>query len=363
MTPRVKICGITTPDLALSAAKAGADMIGLVHFAPSPRHLPLEAMALISEATPEGITRVALTVDADDATLAAIVEAAPDIIQLHGRETPDRARAIADRHGIAVLKAIGVAGAADVARAGAYGCDILFDAKPPKDATRPGGLGTAFDWSLLPQDGNFMLSGGLTPTTVAAAVTATRPNAVDVSSGVETDGAKDPAKMAAFVRAVRTAGITVERIDPESPIATAALSRYYGELAARFEGGFDVTLSRDPDRAALAPPHGAFLVATRDGAPIGCVALKGGDTPEVKRLWVAPEARGLGLATRLMAALEAEAAALGLTHLRLDTNNALPEAAALYARLGWREIERFNTDPYAHRFFEKRLTAAHNQPA
>ena len=148
----------------------------------------------------------------------------------------------------------------------------------------------------------------------------------------------------------------IEATDPRSPKARHCLEQYYAELAQRFPGGFEVSRSRDPDAADMIAPRGAFLVASVDGQPLGCVGLKGGgEIAEIKRLWVSPMARGQGLARRLMAAAEARARALGIALLRLDTNRALPEAAALYRRDGWTEIERFNDDPYAEVFFEKRL--------
>jgi phosphoribosylanthranilate isomerase len=201
--PLVKICGLTRPDIAAAAVAAGADMIGLVHFPPSPRHVPVAVAAEVADAA-RGAILVALTVDADDATLDALVEAVrPDALQLHGRETPARVREIAARHRLLVAKAHGIAAAADLA---SIGWDVLpvLDAKPPQDASRPGGHGAAFDWTLLaalPAGRPYMLSGGLTPENVAAAVAATRPYAVDVSSGVERDGAKDPSRIAAFIAA------------------------------------------------------------------------------------------------------------------------------------------------------------------
>lgn len=145
--------------------------------------------------------------------------------------------------------------------------------------------------------------------------------------------------------------------DPRGASARACLAAYYAELAARLPGGFDVGRSRDPDAADMIHPRGSFRVAHADGLPVGCVGLKrmAADWAEVKRLWVAPEARGLGLAHRLMAEIETDAHALGFTLLRLDTNSALGEAAAFYRRSGWREIERFNDDPYPDIFFEKAL--------
>ncbi|MDF0603508.1 helix-turn-helix domain-containing GNAT family N-acetyltransferase [Psychromarinibacter sp. C21-152] len=150
--------------------------------------------------------------------------------------------------------------------------------------------------------------------------------------------------------------IEIVAADPRADDARYCLSEYYAELARRFAQGFDVSLSRDPDAAAMTPPAGAFLLAMSDGLPIGCVGLKGpGPLAEVKRLWVAPSARGLGLARRLMDETEERARTLGMTTLRLDTNSALPEAVALYRATGWTEIDRFNDDPYPDVFFEKHL--------
>ncbi|MBR0870832.1 MarR family transcriptional regulator [Bradyrhizobium tropiciagri] len=145
--------------------------------------------------------------------------------------------------------------------------------------------------------------------------------------------------------------------DPRSDEARHCLGEYYGELARRFKQGFDVKLSRDPDAKDMVRPRGSFIVAMSDGLPIGCVGLKGGgaEIAEIKRLWVAPSARGLGLGRRLMDAAENAARELGIAVLRLDTNSALAEAGQLYRRSGWTEIPRFNDDPYPDLFFEKRL--------
>ncbi len=151
--------------------------------------------------------------------------------------------------------------------------------------------------------------------------------------------------------------IVLEEIDPRRDDARYCLGEYYAELARRFENGFDVSLSRDPEAVDMIRPRGAFLVAISHGLPIGCVGLKGGggEIAEIKRLWVAPSARGLGLARRLMGAAEDIARELSIKVLRLDTNSALPEAQRLYRNSGWNEIERFNDDPYPDTFFEKRL--------
>lgn len=151
--------------------------------------------------------------------------------------------------------------------------------------------------------------------------------------------------------------VEIREADPRSPGAIQCLSQYYAELERRFDTGFDVNLSRDPEAADMIRPRGAFLLAVSDGLPIGCVGLKGSGGPvaEIKRLWVSPAARGLRLATRLMTRAEDTARDLGIETLRLDTNSALPEAAALYRKTGWTEIDRFNDDPYPDMFFEKTL--------
>ncbi|MTV13487.1 MULTISPECIES: helix-turn-helix domain-containing GNAT family N-acetyltransferase [Bradyrhizobium] len=152
-------------------------------------------------------------------------------------------------------------------------------------------------------------------------------------------------------------GTALDEMDPRSDEARYCLGEYYAELARRFEKGFDVRLSRDPEAKDMVRPRGTFIVAMSDGLPIGCVGLKGSSSgfAEIKRLWVAPDARGLGLGRRLMNAAERAARELGITVLRLDTNSALPEAGQLYRRTGWTEIPRFNDDPYPDLFFEKHL--------
>ena len=145
--------------------------------------------------------------------------------------------------------------------------------------------------------------------------------------------------------------------DPGDPAALFCLDRYYAELAARFNNGFDVSRSRDPAAAQLVRPLGAFVVALCEVVPVGCIALKGGggSDAEIKRIWLDPAQRGTGLARRLMAQAEELARELGIKTLRLDTNRALTKAIATYRHWGWREIPRFNDDPYAEVFFEKAL--------
>ena len=151
--------------------------------------------------------------------------------------------------------------------------------------------------------------------------------------------------------------VAVEEADPRGDAARFCLGEYYAELGRRFTRGFDVSLSRDPDAVDMVRPRGTFLVAMSDGIPIGCVGLKGtgGDMAEIKRLWICPTARGLGIATRLMQAAESVARELSVKALRLDTNSALTEALKLYRTTGWVEIDRFNDDPYPDHFFSKQL--------
>jgi DNA-binding MarR family transcriptional regulator/predicted GNAT family N-acyltransferase len=165
------------------------------------------------------------------------------------------------------------------------------------------------------------------------------------------------AAMDLIATAFGRSNISIDEANPTGKAAQYCLDEYYGELSRRFTGGFDVSLSRDPDAADMIAPRGKFLVAMSDGLPIGCVGLKGtgGELAEVKRLWVAPSARGLGLGRRLMDCVESAARNIGVRILRLDTNSALPEALKLYRSTGWTEIDRFNDDPYPDVFFEKRL--------
>jgi phosphoribosylanthranilate isomerase len=211
MKTTVKICGLSSPDHVDIAVKAGADMVGLVFFDASPRNVTCEAGAALAEHARGRARIVALSVDADDDRLAAIVAALhPDLLQLHGRETPERVAAIRDRFGVPCMKAIGVADASDLARVAEYRavCErVLLDGKPPREANRPGGLGAAFDWTILAGfdfGPAWMLSGGLDANNVTAALAATGAPGVDVSSGVESaPGEKDTGLIEAFVAAVR----------------------------------------------------------------------------------------------------------------------------------------------------------------
>ena len=214
----VKICGLSTPDALDVALEAGADMVGFVFFPASPRHIGFEAAKLLGARVRSRALKVALTVDATDDMLRDIVDAlTPDLLQLHGREAPERVAAIRSRFGLPVMKAVPIASRADLSPIRLYAnfADrMLFDARAPREATRPGGLGQPFDWHLLQNLDlgiPFMLSGGLDAGNVAEALRITRAPGVDVSSGVErAPGQKDPGKIRAFVRAARQAA---ERLD------------------------------------------------------------------------------------------------------------------------------------------------------
>lgn len=209
----VKICGLSTPATLDVALEAGADMVGFVFFPPSPRHLDLARARELGARVQGRAGKVALTVDADDATLGNIVETLrPDLLQLHGKETVARIRDIKQKFGLPVMKAMGVETAADLASLPGYATvadRILFDARAPKEATRPGGLGMPFDWHLLENLAlgiPFMLSGGLSAANIQDAVRITRAGGVDVSSGVESaPGVKDADLIRDFVRAARAA--------------------------------------------------------------------------------------------------------------------------------------------------------------
>jgi len=211
MSLLVKICGLSTRETLDVALESGADMVGFVFFPPSPRHLGLEMARELGKQARGHAAKVALTVDADDATLENIVETLrPDLLQLHGKETTARVRDIKARFGLPVMKVIAVETAADLAALPGYAAvadRILFDARAPKGATRPGGLGTVFDWYVLENLDlrlPFMVSGGLTADNVTEAVRVTRAGGVDVSSGVESSpGVKDPELIRNFIRAAR----------------------------------------------------------------------------------------------------------------------------------------------------------------
>jgi phosphoribosylanthranilate isomerase len=209
----VKICGLKTPEALDAALEAGADMVGFVFFPPSPRNLGIQAARVLGGRVKGRAKKVALSVDATDAELAAVIEALqPDMLQLHGREAPERVASVRSRFRLPVMKALPIEQRSDLAPIRIYEkvADwLLFDGRAPRDATRPGGLGKPFDWTLLQNLDlkiPFMLSGGLDPGNVVEALRITRAPAVDVSSGVErAPGEKDPQKIGAFVAAARSA--------------------------------------------------------------------------------------------------------------------------------------------------------------
>ncbi|CAM4302752.1 phosphoribosylanthranilate isomerase [Palleronia rufa] len=203
---RVKFCGLTDPADIPAAILAGAAYLGFVFFPKSPRHLSTAMAAAMARSVPPGIMKVALTVDADDDTLDALLAAVPiDMLQLHGDESPARVSQVRSRSGLPVMKAVPVSDVSDleaIDRYAAVADQLLIDAKAPPGADLPGGNGLAFDWTLIAGrrwSVPWMLAGGLTPDTVARAVRVTGARQVDVSSGVESaPGIKDAGRMAAF---------------------------------------------------------------------------------------------------------------------------------------------------------------------
>lgn len=209
----IKICGLSTEDTVAAALAGGASHIGFIFFPKSPRNVTPERAGELREAVRGRAEAVAVTVDADDAELDRIVAAmAPDILQLHGKETPERVAAVKARYGLPVMKALSISSADDIEAAKSFAgiADrLLFDAKAPKGAELPGGNGVAFDWSLLAAlDGRleYMLSGGLNASNVGDALARTKPAGLDISSGVErAPGIKDVALIEGFFQAIRSA--------------------------------------------------------------------------------------------------------------------------------------------------------------
>lgn len=206
---RAKICGLSTPASLDAAVAAGAAYVGFVFFEKSPRNVSIALARDLALAVPDGLCKVALTVNATDAELDAILAEVPiDMLQLHGKESPARVAEVKARYGLPVMKAVGVADAQDLPALNDYAKvadQLLVDAKPPKNATLPGGNGLAFDWRLIAGRRwpvPWMLAGGLTPENVAQAMQMTGAQQVDVSSGVESaPGVKDAAKITAFCTA------------------------------------------------------------------------------------------------------------------------------------------------------------------
>ncbi|MDZ4371699.1 MAG: phosphoribosylanthranilate isomerase [Phenylobacterium sp.] len=214
MSAKAKICGVSTPEAVRAAVEGGAAYIGFVFFPKSPRNIAPEAAArLAPQARAKDVRVVALAVDPSDSEVDRIMAGlSPDLIQLHGHESPARVREVAQRSGRGIIKALSVSESSDIVAAMAYEPvveHLMFDARPPKDADRPGGLGSAFDWNLLAGrrfERPWFLAGGLDPWNVGDALAMTGAALADVSTGVERGpGLKDPALITAFLDAVRRA--------------------------------------------------------------------------------------------------------------------------------------------------------------
>jgi len=207
----VKICGLNDPRGVAAAVNGGADYVGVVFFAKSPRFVEPDRAAELLDAVPRRIKRVGLFVDAEDALFERVLKRVRlDLLQLHGKEPPDRVANLRAQWGLPAMKAIGVSGASDLAAADAYldvADRLMFDAKAPAGATRPGGNAVAFDWTLLAGHKwtlPWFLAGGLNARNVARAIKLSGARAVDVSSGVESaPGVKDPKKILNFIRAAK----------------------------------------------------------------------------------------------------------------------------------------------------------------
>lgn len=209
----VKICGLSTPETVAAALDGGAAFLGFNFFPASPRYVEPDAAARLAPSARGKATIVAVTVDPDDDLVDRLMTTlAPDLIQLHGKETPSRAREIAARAGVGVIKALPVSESADLEAARAFETvvdHLMFDAKPPADAAMPGGLGSSFDWTILAGRRfarPYLLAGGLDPWNVGEALRLSGAPFADVSSGVERGpGIKDPGLISAFLEAVRRA--------------------------------------------------------------------------------------------------------------------------------------------------------------
>ncbi|RCK26990.1 phosphoribosylanthranilate isomerase [Thalassospira lucentensis] len=212
MSCMVKICGINSEDALIAAMSAGADALGYVFFPPSPRHISLKGATTLTKQVPNSILKVGLFVEAGDEALQTAIEAGNlDVIQLHGKESPERVTEVKLRFGLKVMKAISVSTADDIDKAQSdydgIADFLLFDAKPPKDSVLPGGNAVSFDWTLLTGrhfKSDWMLAGGLNPDNVAEAIKISGAPWADVSSGVEkTKGVKDARKIADFIHAAK----------------------------------------------------------------------------------------------------------------------------------------------------------------
>ena len=213
--PIIKICGVKTPDILEHVIAEGADMVGFVHFEKSPRHLPFADITDLVAQAGERIETTILLVDPDNDTVTAAVDTGAKWLQLHGSEPKGRVADIRERSGLKIIKALPIGDKNDVRQVPAYrpvSDRLILDARPPKDATRPGGLGTVFDWSLLESLDpavRFMLSAGLDSDNVARAVKTLKPFGLDVSSGVEREkGVKDAGLISLFISRAREAALS-----------------------------------------------------------------------------------------------------------------------------------------------------------
>lgn len=216
--PIIKICGIKSSEMLEATIEAGADMVGFMHFPKSPRHVEIEEIGMLISEARGRIETAVVTVNPDNSMIAEIAAFDPEWLQLHGTEQVNRVETIRAEGGVPIMKVLPIGAAEDVAMVKKYESvadRILLDAKPPMKASRPGGLGIQFDWELLKAlDPSlpFMLSGGLTPDSVAKAVKDVRPFGLDVSSGVESaPGVKDAGLIRAFVKNAREAAAAIKQ--------------------------------------------------------------------------------------------------------------------------------------------------------
>ncbi|MEM8790602.1 MAG: phosphoribosylanthranilate isomerase [Pseudomonadota bacterium] len=208
---KVKICGLTRPEDVAAAAKAGADYLGFIFFPPSPRFISPDQAGDLMRGAPDGVAKVAVTVDPDDELIDQLRALPVDVLQLHGRESPERVSELKRRTGLPVIKALGIREAADLDQIDRYAPvadQLLLDSKPPKEATRPGGNALSFDWRLLSNRTwplPWLLSGGLTAENIAEAIRITGATQLDLSSAVESaPGIKDHVKIRRFIETARS---------------------------------------------------------------------------------------------------------------------------------------------------------------
>lgn len=353
MTVQVKICGINDPVAFDTAIAAGADWIGFAFFPPSPRFITPAQAAALSARSPGGPARVGLFVDPTPDMIAKTLDMVRlDILQLYGDVD---ATALRDRFGLLIWRAVGVASAADLPVASGGADRLLVEAKPPPDATRPGGNAARFDWSLLRDwraPAPWILAGGLTPDNVAEAIGITGASAVDVSSGVElTHGVKDPALIRAFIANARASDIRFRRATPED---AEALGRVHVQAWHEAYAGLmpDAVLARlDPlQRAAMwrdAMANASTVqLAERDGAIVGFGSSgprRDASLPhsgEIYAIYVLRSAQRLGVGRALMAALACDLLAQGHVSGVLWVLESNLPARRFYAALGGQEVAR-----------------------